>query len=60
MTLKDYIDRGIPEYNDLMYLEGYTPEQILEAAHNTFIGELAGSDSIDAEPQVIKIISQVK
>ena len=32
MTLSDYINRQVPEYYDWMYLDGYTPEQILEAS----------------------------
>ena len=29
MTLSDYMNRQVPEYYDWMYLDGYTPEQIL-------------------------------
>jgi hypothetical protein len=32
MTLSDYINRQVPEYYDWMYLDGYTPEQILHAS----------------------------
>jgi len=32
MTLSDYINRKVPEYYDWMYLDGYTPEQILHAS----------------------------
>ena len=29
----EQFDRQIPEYYPIMYLDGYTPEQILHAAH---------------------------
>ena len=29
MTLADYYNRNIPEYYDTMYLDGYTPDQIM-------------------------------
>ena len=29
----EQFDRQIPEYYPTMYLDGYTPEQILHAAH---------------------------
>ena len=31
MTLADYYNRNIPEYYDTMYLDGYTPDQIMTA-----------------------------
>ena len=31
MTLSDYYNRQIPEYYDTMYLDGYTPDQIMTA-----------------------------
>lgn len=33
MTVAEYYDRQIPEYHPAMYLDGYTPQQILYAAH---------------------------
>ena len=32
MTISEQYDRQIPEYYDTMYLDGYTPSQILHAA----------------------------
>ena len=37
MTLFDYYDRKIPDYYDTMYLDGYTPEQILYSAHRKMV-----------------------
>ena len=33
MTLFEYYDRKIPDYYPTMYLDGYSPEQIIRAAH---------------------------
>ena len=32
MTISEQYDRQIPEYYDTMYLDGYTPAQVLHAA----------------------------
>lgn len=32
MTMTEYYDRQIPEYYPTMYLDGYTPEEIMHAA----------------------------
>ena len=39
MTLSDYFHRQIPDYYDTMYLDGYTPEQIMYAAHRKMYRE---------------------
>ena len=31
MTLSEYMNRQVPDYYDWMYLDGYTPEQIMYA-----------------------------
>ena len=33
MTVAEYYDKRVPEYYPTMYMEGYTPQQILYAAH---------------------------
>ena len=33
MTLFEYYDRKIPDYYPTMYRDGYSPEQIMYAAH---------------------------
>ena len=33
MTIYEKYDSSIPEYSKTMYLDGYTPYQILHAAH---------------------------
>ena len=37
MTLAEYCNRQIPEYYPTMYMDGYTPEQILHAAKRGMI-----------------------
>lgn len=32
--------RELPEYHDTMYLDGYTPEEILQARKNSMFKEL--------------------
>lgn len=41
MKVQDYLYRNLPRYFPTMYLEGYTPEQILLAAHRDMIQEYA-------------------
>lgn len=36
--------RELPEYYDTMYLDGYTPEEILQALKNSMFKELLETD----------------
>ena len=66
MTLSEYYDRQIPDYYDSMYLDGFTPDQILHAAHRKMIREYEArkaAQRAEAEANEIpnvKIISEVK
>lgn len=66
MSLMDYYNRQIPEYYDTMYMDGYTPEQILHAAHKKMMREYEerkAAQRAEAEANEIpnvKIISEVK
>jgi hypothetical protein len=66
MTLSEYYDRQIPDYYDTMYLDGFTPDQILHAAHRKMIREYEArkaAQRAEAEANEIpnvKIISEVK
>ena len=58
MTLSEYYHRNVPEYYDWMYLDGYTPEQILYAKHRQMRREYierrnAMIASKEAEPEII-------
>ena len=50
---------NIPEYSRYMYLDGYTPEQILAAVHRKLLRE--AKERMEAEEiPVVKIISEVR
>lgn len=59
MTMFDYYDSQIPEYYDSMYLDGYTPEQILYAKKRQMIQEFEGRKE-QAEITNLKIRTEVK
>lgn len=44
MTIKDYNSRKTPEYYDSMFLDGYTPEEILSARRKEMRDSLLGED----------------
>lgn len=59
MALFDYYDSKIPDYYDTMYLDGYTPDQILYSAHRKMVREIEARREANEIPNV-KIISEVK
>lgn len=66
MTLFNEYDRSIPDYYDTMYMDGYTPEQIMYAAHKKMqrmYEEREAAKRAEAEANEtpnVKIISEVK
>lgn len=53
------LNDNIPEYSRYMYLEGYTPEQIMTAVHRKLLRE--AKERMEAEEiPVVKIISEVR
>ena len=66
MTLLENFHKDVPEYYDYMYLDGYSPEQILHAAHKKMmrqVEEREAAKRAEAEANEIpnvKIISEVK
>ena len=66
MSLIDQYFRDVPEYYDTMYMDGYTPEQILHAAHKKMMREYEERKAAQrAEEEAneipnVKIISEVK
>lgn len=60
MTLADYYYRKVPEYYDYMYLDGYTPDEIMYAARKKFNREYAERLARQNEFDSIKITSEVK
>ena len=59
MSLSDYYNRQIPEYYNTMYMDGYTPEQILMAFRKKLAREREERMEANEIPNV-KIISEVK
>ena len=55
MTLSDYYLRDVPDYYDWMYLDGYTPEQIMYAKHKQMYHDFIESKNTQqaTEPEVI-------
>ena len=66
MSLMKHYFRDVPEYYDTMYMDGYSPEQILHAAHQTMIRQYEERKAaLRAEAEAneipnVKIISEVK
>ena len=60
MTLFDYYDRRIPDYYDWMYLDGYTPEEIMYAFHRKMDREQAEREALEEGFDSIKVKSEVK
>ena len=66
MTLLSDFHRNVPEYYNTMYLDGYTPEQIMHAARKKMLRmyeEREAAKRAKAEENEIpsvKIVSEVK
>lgn len=66
MTLSDYYNRQIPEYYDTMYLDGYTPDQIMTAFRKKMYRDYEARQAAKrAEAEVneitnVKVISEVR
>ena len=56
MVRPDYFDdyRNLPEYTDTMFLDGFSAQQILTAAHRTMLSNLKPEGAeISIESEVI-------
>ena len=60
MTLENYRSREIPEYYDWMYLDGFTPDEILYALHKKMNRQQAEQEELADSIDSIKIKSEVK
>ena len=60
MNIEDYYYRKVPEYYHYMYLDGYTPDEIMYAARKKFRREYAERLARQNEIDSIKITSEVK
>ena len=60
MTLEKYRFREIPEYYDWMYLDGFTPDEILYALHKKMNRQQAEQEELADSVDSIKVKSEVK
>ena len=66
MTLAEYYDRKNPDYYHGMYLDGYTPQQILHAMHRkmkkAYYAQREAEQAAAEQNEVwnVKITSEVK
>ena len=60
MTLLDDHYRKVPEYYDWMYLDGFTPDEILYALHKKMDRQQAEQEELADSVDSIKIKSEVK
>lgn len=56
MSIADYVSKHIPDYYPSMYLDGYSPEEILIARRKSMLAALDNTD----EGFEVKIVSEVK
>ena len=51
MTLSGYWNSKLPDYYPTMYQDGYTPEQVMQAFHNTQYKEIQKRREAEIERQ---------
>ena len=56
MMITDYYNRKIPEYYDTMYLDGYTPTEIMIAHHRYMMEKFYPKQEVNS----INIISEIR
>ena len=55
MTLFDQINRKIPEYYPYMYLDGFTPQEIMYARKKQMLDAQLTADEDDAVAFVVEV-----
>ena len=60
MTLYEYYDRKIPDYYPTMYRDGYSPEQIMYAAHRKLRRECEAREAAKRAEAEANEIPEVK
>ena len=53
MRMIEFLTRQTPEYSDTLYLDGYSPSQILAAAHKSMLQDLVG----ESQEETVVVIS---
>lgn len=59
MTISEYYDRQIPDYYPTMYMDGYSPQQILHSLHRKMYNDYLERKK-EVEIPVLTIKSEVK
>lgn len=54
------LEKELPEYHDTMFLEGYKPYEILQAAHETMIKKHVEENEDDEDFGEVTIKTEVK
>ena len=62
MNIQEQHFKGVPNYYPSMYLDGYTPQQIMYSVRNKMIREYKKRKMATVEPEIteFKITSEVK
>ena len=60
MTLPELLDSKIPDYYPSMYLDGYTPEQILHSARRKLLQEHEEREATRREAEEANEVPEVK
>ena len=60
MWVKSLLDKRLPDYYDTMYMDGYEPWEIMEAAHRTMMKRYMARKAEQEKVEAIKIASEVK
>lgn len=65
MLFSDYLNNSyngkiLPDYYDTMYLDGFTPDEIMVAHHRTMMKELEARRKESEQVDEIKISSMIK
>lgn len=62
MNIQEQHFKGVPNYYPSMYLDGYTPQQIMYVVRNKMIREYKKRKMATVEPEIteFKITSEVK
>ena len=58
--MKKYVNRKLPDYYPTMYLDGYTPDEIRIARHNTMLKRFEESEAENEAISDIKVESEIK
>ncbi len=65
MLFSDYLNttyngKPLPDYYDFMYLDGYTPDEVMVAHHRTMMKRFNAQREAQSLPAEIKISSEIK